>query len=132
MFFIGDKMRIRQFKDLENCSCLYTGGWFLGTFRLEEMYPLKFNEKSIKFKVKATSIHFDSHKVTKTSEHESTQTIRKDDILYSKIPYFTTKQETIKYFTEELENELVNVKEKVKILPQLINEFKLAFKDNKH
>jgi len=121
-------MRIKQFKDLENCSKLYTGGWFLNTFALDELNVEKVNEKSIRFQVKTINLCFEQENVDITSS-KGIRTIKKENIVYSKIPYFTTREEAVDFFIDMLKDELAKAKEKVEYLPKLIDKFTEVLKE---
>ena len=121
-------MEIEKFEDLRRNKVIWDGGWFLGTFTLRKLEKIKENKKSFKFKVTETILRFEKFRIVDKETRRYEITIKSDKILFSKIPYFTKKEEVVKYFLERLISDLEEAKLKVKNYPALINDFKLAFK----
>ena len=133
-------MMIKSIQDIENSDVLYSAGWILDTFIVEKFRKIKRNKKSYTFKyekeyyVVEIDLKKKKKKIKKNiveinlggvlearkSTYSGKTTININKILYSKIPFFTTREEVINHIIQRTKEETERCKRKIEIYPILI------------
>jgi len=117
-------LKIKTLEDLKKSKVIWTGGWFLDTFTLTQLIKVRENKRSIHFEGKEEwyrlTIGENTVKIIDSGIAELTSTRKVEDILYGKIPYFTTREETINHFIERTNEEIEEAKEKIIQLPRIV------------
>ena len=115
---------IKTLEDLKKSKVIWTGGWFLDAFTLTQLIKVRENKKSIHFEGRdewyKLIIEDNRVKVTDSGIIDQTSTIKIEKILDSKLPFFTTREETINHFIERLNEEIEEAKEKIIQLPRIV------------
>ena len=115
---------IETLEDLKKSKVIWTGGWFLDIFTLTQLIKVRENKKSIHFEGRdewyRLTIEDNNVKIIDSGINDLTSTRKIEDILYGRIPYFTTREETINHFIDRTNEEIEEAKEKINQLPKIM------------
>ena len=113
----GKNMEIERLEDLDGVDTLFQAYFIFDNLHIDKLIKKKDNGKSIRFEVISERYHrlidnptFSSHK----------RTIKKEKILYSKIPFFTTRDEAIDWLIEGNKDKLEYCKKQMEQIPLVI------------
>ena len=114
----GKDMEINSIKDLDGTDTLFHAYFIFDTLHIDKLVKKKDNGKSIRFEVLSKRYHrLNKHPTIQSFK----QTIKKEKILYDKIPYFTTREEAIDFLIESNKDKLEYYKERIKTIPKVIS-----------
>ena len=113
-------MQVDRIDKIES-PVIYIASWFISDLSIQTLTKKKRNKKSISYRCQEEIYYFEDGEIKSKGYREYNITIRIDKILYSKIPYFTTREEAIEYLIDSSKYDLERARWKIKVLPKVIS-----------